>query len=160
MKLKFVVYADAVTGRLTRVSSPQYKIDSEGLSEDGTLRIIHVHEDKLPEGCENMKYFMDFHWYDAEERKFLFTGLPPNRHAVWNIESLIWEWDHERLLKDVRTERNRRLILCDWTQGLDVPLSESQLQEWRDYRQSLRNLPDEVGQISSVQEVIWPTPPS
>lgn len=160
MALKFVVYVHVTTGQLKRVTIPQHRVDPEGLTEDGTLRVVHVTPEMLPSGCEDMKYFMDYHWYVPEGNKFLFTGLPPNRHAVWNHDSLSWEWDHELLLKDVRTERNRRLILCDWTQGLDVPFSESQLQEWRDYRQALRNLPDNVGEISSIQEVNWPTTPS
>ena len=76
----------------------QYNIDDEGLREDGTL-IVHVREDNLPEGCEDLRYFMDNHWYDVESNEFIFIGLPPNRHAVWSLEKNWWDWDIELVME-------------------------------------------------------------
>jgi|TARA_R110000823_G_scaffold312952_1_gene440094 hypothetical protein len=39
----------------------------------------------------------------------------------------------------LREERNRRLLETDWTQGRDVVLSNDE--EWKTYRQALRDLP-------------------
>lgn len=40
----------------------------------------------------------------------------------------------------VRAERNALLDASDWTQLVDVPLAESQVMQWRIYRQELRDL--------------------
>lgn len=39
-----------------------------------------------------------------------------------------------------RIKRNRKLEMSDWTQVSDAPLSESEKQEWRNYRQALRDI--------------------
>ena len=43
-------------------------------------------------------------------------------------------------LFELRAERDRLLAECDWTQGADSPLSDSQKAEWATYRQSLRDI--------------------
>ena len=52
------------------------------------------------------------------------------------------------------------LSACDWTQQIDVPLTEAKIQEWVTYRQQLRditdNLPDD---LLSVNDVVWPVSP-
>ena len=158
MNLKFVVYVKTETGRISRISIPHHNIDKAGISEDTTMRIIHIFEDNIPEGCHDTRYFMDYHWYNSETESFDFIGLPPNRHSVWSSTDG-WSWDAESLLQDIVLERNRFLFSSDWTQSLDAPLTEAKLQEWRDYRQALRDLPSTIGNVSSVSEVIWPTAP-
>ena len=158
-QLKYVTYIDTTTGRISRISIPQYNIDDEGLREDGTL-IVHVREDNLPEGCEDLRYFMDNHWYNTESNEFIFIGLPPNRHAFWSLEKNWWDWDIELVMEDVRIARNRLLSECDWTQQPDVALSESKLQAWRTYRQELRDITQTMSPtILSVYDVVWPEKP-
>lgn len=56
--------------------------------------------------------------------------------------------------------RNMRDILLresDWTQFTDSPLSESKKNEWKTYRQSLRDLP---ATESDPENPTWPTMPS
>ena len=53
-----------------------------------------------------------------------------------------------------RAERNRLLMLSDWTQMPDVPLATKQA--WADYRQALRDI---TGQPGYPLEITWPTPP-
>lgn len=48
------------------------------------------------------------------------------------------------LINDLRVERNKRLLACDWTQNKDVVMSEDDMNVWSDYRQSLRELPSMV----------------
>lgn len=45
-------------------------------------------------------------------------------------------------LKEVRRLRTERLYDCDWTQLPDAPLSEAQKEQWRTYRQALRDMMD------------------
>lgn len=57
---------------------------------------------------------------------------------------------------DVRAERNRRLYDCDWTQGNDSPLTGQEKQAWKDYRQALRDVPQD---FDDPGDVVWPTKP-
>lgn len=57
----------------------------------------------------------------------------------------------------VRAQRNSLLTLCDWTQLPDAPLTEEQKQAWAEYRQALRDVPEQAG---FPENVVWPSTPS
>ena len=57
----------------------------------------------------------------------------------------------------LRQMRNVLLRESDWTQFTDSPLSESKKNEWKTYRQSLRDLP---ATESDPENPTWPTMPS
>lgn len=57
----------------------------------------------------------------------------------------------------VRVQRNLLLTQCDWTQLADAPLTAEQKQAWAEYRQALRDLPE---QADFPDAVIWPSAPS
>lgn len=59
----------------------------------------------------------------------------------------------------IRQQRMGLLASTDWTQMPDSPLSPGLKQAWADYRQALRDLPDEQGNVNSITDVVWPTPP-
>lgn len=56
------------------------------------------------------------------------------------------------LAADVRADRNARLAASDWMASQDVTMSD----DWRTYRQALRDLPAQAGFPTSVT---WPTAP-
>lgn len=55
---------------------------------------------------------------------------------------------------EVRADRNRRLLDCDWTQLPDAPVDRT---AWATYRQELREVTNQPG---FPWNVVWPTPPS
>ena len=57
----------------------------------------------------------------------------------------------------LRHYRDTLLRESDWTQFTDSPLSESKKNEWKTYRQSLRDLP---ATESDPENPTWPTMPS
>jgi hypothetical protein len=57
----------------------------------------------------------------------------------------------------LRTERNARLAASDWTQLQDAHLSAEKKSVWADYRQALRDLPDET---TNPLEAEWPLDPT
>ena len=57
----------------------------------------------------------------------------------------------------LRHMRNGLLRESDWTQFTDSPLSESKKNEWKIYRQELRDLP---AASSNPENPGWPTKPS
>ena len=58
------------------------------------------------------------------------------------------DWDEVRRLRDLDLER------CDWRALKDVTLSTA----WRDYRQALRDLPQNHEDANSACDA-WPQPP-
>lgn len=56
----------------------------------------------------------------------------------------------------VRAQRNSLLTFCDWTQLADAPLTTEQKQEWAEYRQALRDIPEQTGFPDAV---VWPSAP-
>lgn len=59
----------------------------------------------------------------------------------------------------IRMRRVGLLTNSDWTQMPDSPLSDAKKIEWATYRQSLRDMPAELANVNSIDEVVWPTPP-
>ena len=58
--------------------------------------------------------------------------------------------------QEARAERSTRLAASDWTQAADAPLTENDKSRWREYRQALRDVPDQEGFPESV---VWPEEP-
>lgn len=56
-----------------------------------------------------------------------------------------------------KRERDNLLLQCDWTQLPDVTMSVEKAQEWKTYRQSLRDI---TLQANFPNEVIWPAKPA
>lgn len=59
--------------------------------------------------------------------------------------------------QDLRSKRNALLAASDWTQLQDAHLSLEKKQAWADYRQALRDLPEEVTDPMNVE---WPADPT
>lgn len=55
-----------------------------------------------------------------------------------------------------RSMRTQRLSECDWVLVSDVPLSQDKIDEWKAYRQALRDLPSVT---EDPKNPIWPVPP-
>ena len=60
-------------------------------------------------------------------------------------------------MRGLRSERNRRLRDCDWTQLPDANLSAEEIEAWRVYRRDLRDLP---ANTPDPLNPAWPTPPA
>jgi hypothetical protein len=58
--------------------------------------------------------------------------------------------------KHVRSERNAKLTETDWTQVDDTPLDNVAKNAWANYRQALRDVPDQAGFPFDVN---WPSVP-
>ena len=69
--------------------------------------------------------------------------------------------------------RNNKLDACDWTQSNDTPLTDTKKAEWATYRQTLREIPNNLRNHSnyvsdtasnpydgSILSWQWPTKPS
>lgn len=59
--------------------------------------------------------------------------------------------------EEIRQRRDEALKQSDWTQLADAALDTSQAQEWRDYRDDLRAVPQQTG---FPWQVVWPIAPT
>lgn len=66
---------------------------------------------------------------------------------------------HEEVMKLVRRSRDQLLNLSDWTQVQDVKLSSEKIQEWKEYRQKLRDLTKEISKGTQYADVTFPDKP-
>ena len=57
----------------------------------------------------------------------------------------------------LRMERNVKLLNSDWTINNDSPLSTEKIQEWKVYRQALRDLP---ANTTDPENPVWPQAPT
>ena len=57
---------------------------------------------------------------------------------------------------DVRAVRDYWLAACDWSQIADVPLETVKRDDWRAYRQELRDIPQ---MFETPHDVVWPVKP-
>ena len=63
------------------------------------------------------------------------------------------EVQSDRAWAQVRVERDRLLAASDWTQVADAPVDA---EVWADYRQALRDVPQD---FASPDEVVFPAVP-
>jgi len=59
--------------------------------------------------------------------------------------------------KEIRAERNEKLLATDWIVTKSLEAGVAVPQEWLDYRQALRDLPQQTGFPDSIT---WPTAPN
>ena len=59
----------------------------------------------------------------------------------------------EQLAAQARSERDALLKISDWTQVPDAPVDQS---AWAEYRQKLRDVPQQAGFPTDIN---WPTKP-
>lgn len=80
-------------------------------------------------------------------------------YQCWSQVEMTQDEKNQATIKQstiVRNERTYRLAICDWTQGVDAPLTQEQKTLWAAYRQALRDVPSQSG---FPWKVTWPTTP-
>jgi len=82
----------------------------------------------------------------------VYIDLTPEEEAELEAQAEAADLD----LRMVRSQRDSLLRSTDWTQVGDAALGDHTAEEWRNYRQALRDLPSVY---SCVSEVVWPFNP-
>jgi hypothetical protein len=109
-----------------------------------------------------MKKYIDYDGTDEDkdliieqekEEKYVFVGL----HNSDVQKFLVFE-SFSELLLTIRIRKNTLLLDSDWTQLQDVPLTEDKKNEWKVYRQTLRDILNTIT-IDNPQPV-WPVKPT
>ena len=74
--------------------------------------------------------------------------------AEWAVAQI--EFENNKIIekaKEIRAERNKKLLESDWTQVADAPVDKAL---WATYRQALRDVPNQEG---FPWEITWPDAP-
>jgi len=100
--------------------------------------------------------YSDLEWLDKSQTK-------PTEEE---INAKIAELKTAEPMKLLREERNKRIADTDWTQLKDITLDSIREKNWKEYRQALRDLPndstpklDNYGDLD-MSSVTWPDKPS
>ena len=118
--------------------------------EDSSKTIVH-----LDGNLEDQGLYRRTHYY--KDGAFVSRDAAPGDYYTWKDEA--WLLDSVQLFALIRQERTTRLYLCDWTQLADSGLSVATKQAWVDYRTALRTVPADNSEVTSIDEVAWPTAP-
>ena len=89
-------------------------------------------------------------WVHAE--LYEWRANPENVILPYKTEEELLE---EKALR-VRAERDQLLSQCDWTVLPDVTMDLEKQTLWMEYRQALRDIPEQTG---FPLDVVWPTKP-
>ena len=126
------------------------------------LRQLDDYVSSKPEGITyNIKYYaskrdaeeiLDIDGKSHDPKQYVSSHFVPDDSAK-NARLLADEWER------IRTQRNRLLADCDWTQASDSPLSSSKKTEWGTYRTTLRNLPADQSSKTTYADIEWPAKP-
>ena len=156
--MKYIAHIDNTSGKIIHLSFPTSNNPSEGVT-DG-IRVLYITESNLPDGCDDLLFFIQQHWYDTSAGSFIKIGMPPNDYATWDLSSSSWTWDSEEILREIRQKRYGMLYGTDWTQVPDNTLTETQREEARTYRTALRNVTNGLTVPDHIDDMVWPTRPS
>lgn len=100
---------------------------------------------------------------NVEELLELGKSVPP-REVSEDLLSLsdseIQQLAVDSQLNIIRNKRNKLLLESDWTEMIsNSSLSENKRQEWSLYRQSLRDITENISSVNEALMVEWPVKP-
>ena len=107
----------------------------------------------------------DMIYLNARENETVIEGIASDkRHIIVNGNICDKPVDFDaikiELQEQLRVMRNAKLSATDWTQILDVDLTQDQVDAWKSYRKELRDLPSRHEDLMVFEDVIWPTQPA
>ena len=91
-----------------------------------------------------------------ESPSVLIDGIWTQSYIVSDLDPSAVTANTEAQWSNIRSERNRLLVACDWTQLPDAALTNIQTAAWAIYRQSLRDITQQANPFN----IVWPEIPS
>jgi len=91
--------------------------------------------------------------FTYDDVEILTSGI--EKPSYEEVYSKFLEIKNSKYFSVLRRERNNRLAETDWMANSDVVMSE----EWREYRQSLRDITNQIPIDSELSNINWPVKP-
>lgn len=158
MVISYVVWVKPY-GIISHIQSWNAESPEEGYITDDNETIYYLQQSALEDiGFENPAQFLDS--YYRKNDSWVYRGRP-TAYQRWDKESESWEINTDLVISETRKLRNFKLGASDWTQANDSPLTENKWEEWRTYRQALRDIMTNLpADLDDPENVSWPTEPS
>ena len=138
---------------------PNYTIEDLRLEHPNVSFPLNITDDILTSFNVFRVKYLPAPGHDSRTHR-LVTQFPTLIDGVWTVSYVAVEKDQAQInsetlqaARTVRSERDRLLAATDWRFRSDMNPS----QEWIDYCQALRNVPQQEGFPFNVQ---WPTMPN
>ena len=133
------------------------KIDNKNISfptiiSDSLLETFGVYNVELKDSGYDDDYTKDV----VEVTPTLSGSVYVQTYEISDADEATINTRKEIKWSDIRDSRNTLLSNSDWTQFQDSPITGSQLTDWQNYRQSLRDVTTQ----SDPYNIVWPTKPS
>lgn len=77
-------------------------------------------------------------------------------YSIQNADTSEIEIRTQQLKQNIRTIRDRYLVITDFTQSSDSPMSDAAKLDFKNFRQQLRTMLD----IPDITQAVWPTIPT
>lgn len=126
------------------------KFEIEELVGESLIRLYTDEKTIHRDGDEHQPEYNGYQYTTYE-----MTGAIPydlqEREEFW--ANYIMEEDRAKTSESVRAKRDRLLLACDWAVLPDAKTDKS---KWQDYRQKLRDIPEQKGFPYTVE---WPATP-
>ena len=151
--MSIFAYVYTPTGEVTQIVDVGVRVTQlyDGMVQ-GDYILFDITDRNDREDFKNLRFYKNgaFHARDPA----------PNHFYKWDVENEVWVFQSDYFLSELRKLRNQRIVLTDWTQLPDAPLTDAQKTEWQTYRQALRDVPLNNSNVTSLDEVVWPTEPT
>lgn len=136
------------TGEIQQWCTPRVDTDFvEGVSYNGLIA-VHLPNDTDMVAFAKTNVYQNGQW----------ATRPTKPDAFHNWNGVEWVFEADRFDSALRAQRNNKLYLSDWTQTADAPLTAEKKEEWRLYRQALRDIP-EINEATTLEDIAWPSQP-
>ena len=123
----------------------------DGDTDDNGRLIKHMDEHV------DVDHFIVNKYWDFNTSSWENRDPAPNQYYYW--EGTSWVFNQSKVTDIIRAERDRLLLRSDWTQLPDSPLSDNEKAAWSAYRQELRDLTNNLENVQTLEDVVWPVSP-
>jgi hypothetical protein len=151
--MKKFAFIDPATGEILNIRMPY--VVPEFWTDNAVIEDKIVKE--LDSSINNAEWIHGKYWSGTE---WLVKPVRPSDNHKWTSEGWQEVINVEDTWDKARGHRDRLLYSCDWTQTLDSPLSDSKKEEWRVYRQLLRDITTTQSSAQRFADIVWPTEPT
>lgn len=99
-----------------------------------------------------------FYYLNSITGEMCVTLPKPSHLHKWDNVEALWIVDIERLSEDAKVTRSSLLKESDWTDTFSAKtrLGDLLYNQWQEYRQALRDIPQQKG---FPENIIWPDKP-
>ena len=133
---------------------PAHPFEVENIRNGYCTVLFFTNIEELTDEEGNTYYEYDLYALDKVNYRDTLESTLEDNYEEWLNMAI--DDDYETVAKEVRSKRDKLLNETDWTQMTDTALSAQKQEEYRIYRQALRDVPEQEG---FPYEIEWPLKP-